>query len=413
MAKERIDAFFETLINEPDDAPYQMGSLLDNNDYGSDEDDSCVLPPLVTTNESDDEANTLPNKSDDEAKPIRGGADDSDSDDVEFHPLSGIVNANYDPVNPPFNAANLPPRSQAYRTTLTNYYNPGTQHTPPDNNEASATEEEGGYNYEATAAEDEEEEGNDNDPSGGESLSEMDVSASPENSDTAASEEENNINEAAASEEEEAGSNNEAAFAEMDRDTTDVLKERVAPSSRLGYERRNITFMIWLFNNRGSFSHLLEPFILEQMKTAYSQDKARRTKSGRPSKSRECLRDTCRRVLRSINPEVASSMPVKLELLDFKTFSRFLSTFKKRVKKRKVKGNVIVSELDVEIRLSPSSYDVACSALSHLYRECGLDKEKTSKELWYATTTCRNRDFLQVIRHARSSEGINVIMMSN
>jgi hypothetical protein len=154
MAKERIDAFFETLINEPDDdAPYQMGGLLDNNDYDSDDDGSCcVLPPLVTRYESDDEANT--NKSDDEAKPIRGGADDSDSDDVEFHPLSGIVNANYDPNNPPFNAANLSPRSQAYRATLTNYYNPGTQNTPPDN-EASATEE-GGHNYESTAAEDEE-----------------------------------------------------------------------------------------------------------------------------------------------------------------------------------------------------------------------------------------------------------------
>ena len=85
---------------------------------------------------------------DDEAKSIRGGAAGE---------LAGIVNANYDPLHPPVNAANLSPRSQAYRATLTNYDNPSTKNTPPDNYVASALEE--GHNPEATAAEDEEDAG--------------------------------------------------------------------------------------------------------------------------------------------------------------------------------------------------------------------------------------------------------------
>ena len=43
---------------------------------------------------------------------------------------------------------------------------------------------------------------------------------------------------------------------------------------------------------------------------------------------------------------------------------------------------VVVSDSYVKIRLSPSSNDASCSALSHLYLECGIDKEKTSKEIW-------------------------------
>ena len=45
-------------------------------------------------------------------------------------------------------------------------------------------------------------------------------------------------------------------------------------------------------------------------------------------------------------------------------------------------GTVVVSNSSVRIRLSPSSYDASCSSLSNIYLECGIDKEKTSKELW-------------------------------
>ena len=38
--------------------------------------------------------------------------------------------------------------------------------------------------------------------------------------------------------------------------------------------------------------------------------------------------------------------------------------------------------VDVEVRLSASSYESACSALSHLYTHAGINKEIVSTELW-------------------------------
>ena len=118
------------------------------------------------------------------------------------------------------------------------------------------------------------------------------------------------------------------------------------------------------------------------MEIAHVKDRVWRTKKGQPSKTRDSLRAVCRKALRSIDPEVVVTIPVKLEHLEFKIFARFLATFKKKVKKRNIQDNVVISESEVEIRLGPSSYDGACSALSHLYLESGLDKEITSKELW-------------------------------
>ena len=75
-----------------------------------------------------------------------------------------------------------------------------------------------------------------------------------------------------------------------------------------------------------------------------------------------------------------------LESLSFRFFSRFLSTFKKKAKKRTHECGDIVVDTDNEtmIRLSPSSYDGACSALSHLFHECGIEKDatETTKDLW-------------------------------
>ena len=38
--------------------------------------------------------------------------------------------------------------------------------------------------------------------------------------------------------------------------------------------------------------------------------------------------------------------------------------------------------VDVEVRLSASSYESTCSALSHLYTDAGMNKEIVSPELW-------------------------------
>ena len=52
--------------------------------------------------------------------------------------------------------------------------------------------------------------------------------------------------------------------AAADLDTAAVMKERVVHRTRDGYERRNIAFMIWLFDNHGTCRHLIEPTIFWQ-----------------------------------------------------------------------------------------------------------------------------------------------------
>ena len=69
------------------------------------------------------------------------------------------------------------------------------------------------------------------------------------------------------------------------------------------------------------------------MEAALAKDSLRRTKNVRPSKSRENIRATCRKVLREINSGVVNTIPVKLEKLNFKVYARFLSTFKVETRK--------------------------------------------------------------------------------
>ena len=85
--------------------------------------------------------------------------------------------------------------------------------------------------------------------------------------------------------------------------------------------------------------------------------------------------------MREINSGVVNKIPSKLEKINFKVFARFISTFKKTFKKRNIVRTVVASGSYVKIRLSPSSHDESCSALSRLYIECGIEKEKTSKDL--------------------------------
>ena len=130
--------------------------------------------------------------------------------------------------------------------------------------------------------------------------------------------------------------------AAADLDTAAVMKERVVHRTRDGYERRNIALMIWLFDNHATCRHLIEPTIFGKMETAHVEDKVRRTKKGQPSKTRDSLRAVCRKALRSIDPEVVVTIPVKLEHLEFKIFAIFLATFKKKVKKRNMRPSLMV-----------------------------------------------------------------------
>jgi hypothetical protein len=121
----------------------------------------------------------------------------------------------------------------------------------------------------------------------------------------------------------------------MDLETEAVMKERVASSTRKGYDGRNISLMIWLFDSNGQqYHYLLEPHIFGKMVEAQHKDSNMLTKNRTHSKKRFYLRAVCRLALTSMNPGVASTIPIKLDILSFTIFTRFLSTFKKRVTKR-------------------------------------------------------------------------------
>ena len=66
--------------------------------------------------------------------------------------------------------------------------------------------------------------------------------------------------------------NLEEEMDDIDRETAAVMKERVATSTRDGYERRNINFMIWFFDNLEKYPNLLEPTIASQMEAARAKD---------------------------------------------------------------------------------------------------------------------------------------------
>ncbi len=179
----------------------------------------------------------------------------------------------------------------------------------------------------------------------------------------------------------------------LDNDTAGVMEMRVAPSTRSGYLGRNITFMVWLFDRRLKYDAILEPTLLPKLEDAYNLDRIIRTKKGKQSKKREHLRNVCRESLVSIVQSNEATVPVKLEKLSFEIFSRYLGSFKKTVKTKKPTPTdgedadaavTIAVQGEAEVRLAPSSYDGACSALAHLFIESFIsrDENEVTKDLW-------------------------------
>ena len=139
-------------------------------------------------------------------------------------------------------------------------------------------------------------------------------------------------------------------------------------------------FLIWIFNNREDQGGLVKLRLLGAMAAAHETDRARRTKASRPSKLRDALRVVCRSWLKEITSDDPQTHPVKLGALTFKIFTGYLGTFKKQVKNSRPRSGT--KGATVLICLGASVFDGACSALSHLYHEGGLDKEVLSKDLW-------------------------------
>ena len=69
--------------------------------------------------------------------------------------------------------------------------------------------------------------------------------------------------------------------------------------------------------------------------------------------------------------------PIKLAMLDFQVFLRYLAKFRQTTQKKKYghqdgveDGNVVMDYEDVHICLSASSFNSACFSLAHLYHDC-------------------------------------------
>jgi hypothetical protein len=168
-------------------------------------------------------------------------------------------------------------------------------------------------------------------------------------------------------------------FGAVDAETRGVMKNRVNPGVSVRYASQNQKFIVWLFDNREHYGALVKPALLEELAVQQENDRAQRTKAGRPSKGRDHVRATCREWLKRIDADEPGTHPIELADLTFQIYTRYLATFKKTVTKRSRGG---ADDETVEIRLSTSAYDGATSSLSHLYTECGLDKHEVSKDLW-------------------------------
>ena len=159
----------------------------------------------------------------------------------------------------------------------------------------------------------------------------------------------------------------------IDEEIAEFMKARVADSTRSSYISRLTTLIIWILADP-TRHYLLNPTILQLLLDADKVDKSTKTKRGRRSKKRTHLRNAIKGILEDVDQSQAHTIPVVLGKLSFKLFSRYLSTFKKSVKKRSQNDTTVING-SVKICLSASSYDAACSALSYLFNE-------TTKELW-------------------------------
>ena len=163
-------------------------------------------------------------------------------------------------------------------------------------------------------------------------------------------------------------------FSATDAETRRIMQNRVVTSARDQYEGQNIRFILWIFDDKDHYGHILAPALLAALTTEVERDRARRTERGAPSKKRDYARALIRKWLKNIDADLPKTHPILLKDLTYTIYSRYLNTFKKSVRTRNAEGG------QTEIRLSPSAFDGALSALSHLYTGCGLDKS-ASKDL--------------------------------
>ena len=57
------------------------------------------------------------------------------------------------------------------------------------------------------------------------------------------------------------------------------MQNRVVASARDQYEGQNIKFILWIFDNKEHYGHILAPALLEALPAEVERDRARRTES--------------------------------------------------------------------------------------------------------------------------------------
>ena len=72
----------------------------------------------------------------------------------------------------------------------------------------------------------------------------------------------------------------------VDQETDSVMKYRVAKSTRYHYERNNISFMLWLFDNYNKYPDVLEQSLYSSMAEAEIMDRRHVARKSISSKGR-------------------------------------------------------------------------------------------------------------------------------
>jgi len=169
-------------------------------------------------------------------------------------------------------------------------------------------------------------------------------------------------------------------------ETSRTMKMCIAPATRKNYVDCLTRLIRWFYDKQEDHYGVLADWFLERLEEATERDMSRRTQSGRPSKKREYFSAEVKNVLSNMSTD-PSTHPIVFEELSFKVISSFLSTLKKSITSSRPSAvgdeTVVVAET-IKVRLTASSYDGVCSALSFLFSECDLEKDhcETSKALW-------------------------------
>ena len=79
--------------------------------------------------------------------------------------------------------------------------------------------------------------------------------------------------------------------------TEAVMNQRVAKSTRGGYEKSNITFILWMFYHHNKYPSLLQPMLYNMMKAKNLEDISQMITWGKWSKSKHRIRAVFRKAL--------------------------------------------------------------------------------------------------------------------